>query len=269
MGGRWFGGQGGVFSPVPLVCHCLLLETKDGLALVDTGFGTEDVQRAKERLGGQFLAGMRPALDASECAIRQVERLGFRREDVRHIALTHLDLDHAGGLSDFPEAEVHVMAPELAAASERRGVFARSRYRPSQWAHAPKWRLHEGGGDAWFGFESVRALGGDDDEVLLVPLAGHSRGHAAVAVKDGAGWLLHAGDAYFFHGEIELAGPVCPPGLSFFQRVMAVDDAARRHNQARLRALATEHGSAVRIVCSHSPVEFVRETARAPEKTSA
>jgi glyoxylase-like metal-dependent hydrolase (beta-lactamase superfamily II) len=32
---------------------------------------------------------------------RQVERLGYRREDVRHIVLTHLDMDHAGGLRVF------------------------------------------------------------------------------------------------------------------------------------------------------------------------
>ena len=33
---------------------------------------------------------------------------GFRREDVRHILVTHLDFDHAGGLPDFPDAVVHV-----------------------------------------------------------------------------------------------------------------------------------------------------------------
>jgi glyoxylase-like metal-dependent hydrolase (beta-lactamase superfamily II) len=36
----------------------------------------------------------------------QVQRLGFDPRDVRHIVLTHLDFDHAGGLDDFPHATV-------------------------------------------------------------------------------------------------------------------------------------------------------------------
>ncbi len=31
---------------------------------------------------------------------------------MRHIVLTHLDVDHAGGLPDFPDARVHVFARE-------------------------------------------------------------------------------------------------------------------------------------------------------------
>ena len=33
------------------ICHCLLLEDKDGLALVDTGIGLLDVQQPLERIG--------------------------------------------------------------------------------------------------------------------------------------------------------------------------------------------------------------------------
>jgi glyoxylase-like metal-dependent hydrolase (beta-lactamase superfamily II) len=51
------------------------------------------------------------------------------------------------------------------------------------------------------GFEAVRDLDGLPPEILLVPLAGHTWGHSAVAIDTGDGWLLHAGDAYFFRGE--------------------------------------------------------------------
>jgi glyoxylase-like metal-dependent hydrolase (beta-lactamase superfamily II) len=63
-----------------LACHCLLLETSAGLVLVDTGFGSRDVHDPQPR-------------------------------DVRHIVLTHLDFDHAGGRDDFPGA-VHLLASE-------------------------------------------------------------------------------------------------------------------------------------------------------------
>ena len=47
-------------------------------------------------------------------------------------------------------------------------------------AHGPLWTEHGAGGEAWFGFTAVRAVG---DDVLLVPLRGHTRGHCAVAVR--------------------------------------------------------------------------------------
>ena len=101
-----------------MVCHCLVIEGNDGLVLVDTGLGTEDVADPRRRLGSMFVGVTRPRLDPGQTALAHVERLGFRREDVRHIIPTHLDLDHVGGLSDFPAASVHVFAPELRAATE-------------------------------------------------------------------------------------------------------------------------------------------------------
>jgi glyoxylase-like metal-dependent hydrolase (beta-lactamase superfamily II) len=47
---------------------------------------------------------------------RQIERLGFRREDVRHIVITHFDFDHIGGLVDFPDN--HARLAELYARGE-------------------------------------------------------------------------------------------------------------------------------------------------------
>jgi glyoxylase-like metal-dependent hydrolase (beta-lactamase superfamily II) len=108
------------------------------------------------------------------------------------------------------------------------------------------------------GFECVRDLPGLPPEILLVPLHGHSRGHSAVAVDAGRGWLLHAGDAYFYHGELDPDAPSCPPGLRIFQRIAAVDDAARRKNQERLRELARERRGEVTIFSAHDPVELAR-----------
>ena len=252
-----FGGVGGLLSPAPMCCHCLLIEGDDRLILVDTGLGVEDVNEPR-RLGLLFNLMARPRLEVAETALRQVVDLGYRPSDVRHIVPTHLDLDHAGGISDFPGAAVHIYADELRAASSRSSLRERGRYRAAQLSTVKKWAAvkEEEEGDSWFGFSAVRAIPGTRDEVLLVPLPGHTRGHCGVAVRRSDDWLLHCGDAYFHHSEIESGGAAAPAGLRALQSLMSVDSAARRANLARLRALARLTMGEVKLFCSHDPVEF-------------
>jgi glyoxylase-like metal-dependent hydrolase (beta-lactamase superfamily II) len=243
-----------------LVCHCLLIETpRHGLVLVDTGLGLQDVRAPRRRLSGLFRALNRVRLYEKETAIRQIEALGFRAEDVRHIVLTHLDFDHAGGIADFPQAAVHVLGTELdAARHHRRGLIARGRYRPRQWDAVSDWRVYDSAGEPWFGFASVRELKGLPPEIVMVPLVGHSWGHCGVAVRTPERWLLHAGDAYFHAGEMNGTEPYCPPGLRFYQRMMEVDRRARLTNQERLRNLIRGHGGDVELFCAHDAAEFIR-----------
>lgn len=261
-GGRQLGGEGGLFSAATLVAHCLLVESNLGLVLVDTGFGLDDVAHARSRLGSGFVLTARPRLDPAECALRQVERLGFSGNDVRHIVVTHLDLDHAGGLRDFPKATVHVHAGEHEAAMRRRTFLEKERYKKIQWAHSPLWKTHLPDGERWFGFDAVRPLDPSMPDVLLVPLFGHTRGHSAVAVRDDSGWLLHCGDAYFSAGEREQR-PHCPPLLAYYQKLVAIDDETRVHNQGRLRDLARDHSKDVRMFSAHSADEYARFTGQA------
>lgn len=257
VGARFINGSGGLLERGRMVCHCLLIEGDDGLILVDTGLGTDDRADPRGRLGGAFAALVAGNLRPEETALRRVEALGFKRADVRYILPTHLDLDHAGGLPDFPDAEVHIFRPEQEAALHPRTAQERERYRRVHFAHGPRWKLHdEPDGERWFGFSRVRPLGRSPD-VLIIPLQGHTRGHAGIAVRTEKGWLLHAGDAYFNHGEMNAENPTCPPGLAAFQRIVAMDDAERRRNQARLRELVRTEPS-VTVHSAHCPTEFER-----------
>jgi glyoxylase-like metal-dependent hydrolase (beta-lactamase superfamily II) len=241
-----------------LVCHCLLLETDTGLVLVDTALGLDDLQAASHQGVRDNMRTMGPRWDPEQTVARQVERLGFKREDVRHIVLTHLDLDHAGGLPDFPHARVHLSATEHAAARDKRAFRERKRYQDVQWAHGPDWRLYDAAqGERWFGFDGVRALDGLPPEILLVPLTGHTRGHCGVAVNHGNGWLLHAGDAYFFRGEMEEPAH-CPLGLRLLQDVLAMKGQERRDNRDRLHELARTQQGQVRVFCAHDAEEWRR-----------
>jgi glyoxylase-like metal-dependent hydrolase (beta-lactamase superfamily II) len=240
-----------------LACHCILVESSNGLVLIDTGFGTRDVSSPRQRLSAFFLALLAPDFRESMTAIRQIESLGFNPADVRHIVLTHLDFDHAGGLDDFPNATVHVMAEELADAHAQRSWLDRQRYRPQQWGTRSNWCEHRAiTGERWFGFESVSELPGLPPEILMIPLRGHTLGHAGIAVRTATGWLLQCGDAYFHHDEMDFQRPRCTPGLRFYQWMMEKDRSARLQNQQRLRELVRQQGGSVRVLSSHDPGEF-------------
>jgi glyoxylase-like metal-dependent hydrolase (beta-lactamase superfamily II) len=196
-----------------LTCHCVLVETPDALVLVDTGFGLRDVEAPRKRLSRFFLALLSPEFREEMTAIRQIEGLGYDPRDVRHILLTHLDFDHAGGLDDFPWAMVHLLASERESAFAQRTLLDRMRYRPQQWSTRDHWRVYEAGeGDLWFGFTCVRDLEGVPPDFLLVPLIGHTCGRAGVAIRRGERWLLDAGDASFYHAEMDPERPRCTPG---------------------------------------------------------
>lgn len=241
-----------------LSCHCMLVEVRDTLVLIDTGFGLRDITETRSRLSGFFLTLLAPDFREEFTAIRQIEALGYKTRDVRHIVLTHLDFDHAGGLDDFPHAKVHMLASERQTAEAQRTLLDRMRYRPQQWSTRANWITYPAlSGDKWYGFECVCELAGVPPEILLVPLTGHTLGHAGVAVeRTGGSWILQAGDAYFYHAEMDLEQPRCTPGLRFYQWMMEQDRRARLQNQRRLRELKRNHPKAVRIMSSHDVLEF-------------
>lgn len=232
------------------VCHCLVVETDEGLVLVDTGLGMKDVT-GEHKVPFSFSKTLRPSLLEEETAVERIRKLGFEPDDVRHIVATHLDIDHAGGLPDFPNAAVHVHRQEKQAALTPDDFHEKMRYQTEQFDHGPDWRVYEPDGEEWFGLEAVRDLDGLPPEILLIPLHGHSHGHSGVAVESEGGWLLHAGDAYFHHDEMSGEGSWL---IKAFQKQLAVDEAARVRNQGRLRGLAQRDD--VDVFCAHDDHEF-------------
>ena len=255
LGGRLIGGDR-LLGRGLMVCHCLLVETdRDGLVLVETGFGTADCDDPT-RLPRVFRAVVAPRLDRASTAVERIRALGFDPRDVRHVAVTHLDPDHAGGLPDFPWAEVHVHRRERDDATAPHGARARSRYWPNRFAHGPRWVVYEAEGETWMDLPAVRQLRGLHHDVALVPLFGHTRGHTAVVVRRGARWVVHAGDAYFHRDELA-GGGRGPLGLRWFATVDEVDRPARLASIAALRRLRATRDD-VDIVCAHDPVELDR-----------
>lgn len=264
LGGRLMDGfTPGMFERGHLACHCILVETAESLVLVDTGLGLRDVADPHSRLSRFFLTLVRPDFREQMTAVRQIQRLGFDPADVGHIVLTHLDFDHAGGLDDFPRARVHMMARERDHALAQETWLDRQRFRPQQWSTRPRWQVYDGPrGEEWMGFSAVRELDGLPPEILLIPLPGHTHGHAGVAMQANEGWKLLSGDAYFHRDEMDPDHPRCTPGLRFYQWMMEKDREARLRNQAQLRGLRHRAGTELDLFCSHDVLEFERISGR-------
>jgi glyoxylase-like metal-dependent hydrolase (beta-lactamase superfamily II) len=230
-----------------VVCHCLLLRDGERLALVDTGIGLRDVANPVERLGQPLIDMVGFQFHEPDTAVRRIEALGLSPANVRHIVLTHGDPDHAGGLADFPDAEVHVSEEEQAHVASGHG-----RYVPTQFAHGPAWKTYGRSARRWFGLEARPVELGFSSEVLLIPLFGHTLGHCGVAVQQGSRWLLHAGDAYYLRAELTTDDH---PG-SALAAARADDDGRRRASLEHLRRLARDHRGEVDVVGYHDLTEL-------------
>ncbi|WP_300681917.1 MBL fold metallo-hydrolase [Nocardioides sp.] len=234
-----------------LVCHVLLIETPQGLALVDAGFGLADAADPRGRLGSSRHL-IRPVYDPGEAVIHQVRALGFDPHDVRHVVLTHFDADHAGGVADLPWAQVHLTRAENEAALHPRGMIERSRYLPAVRAHQPRIVEHTlDSAERWRGFAGVSELTAIAPGIMLIALPGHTRGHAAVAVDAGDRWVLHVGDAFYDHRQ--LSGGSAPRALTLMERVIAADWATVQANHARLSELWQAGEPDLMLVNAHDP----------------
>ena len=102
----------------------------------------------------------------------------------------------------------------------------------------------------------ARVIRNPDVLTAVEKVAFYAAEGVAAVLQSESGWLLHAGDAYFSHGEVHGPTRQATLGLDLFQRLMQVDGQARLANQDRLRQLARDAAPAVRIICSHDPGEF-------------
>jgi glyoxylase-like metal-dependent hydrolase (beta-lactamase superfamily II) len=187
-----------------------------------------------------------------------IEALGLAPQDVRHIILTHLDIDHAAGIIDFPWATVHVYAPELHAARFGKSWQDRIRYDRRQLARHEYWESYDdSGGDTWYGLQNLHPIKDLGDEFALIPLIGHSAGHCGVAIRCRKRWLVHAGDAYMSRDELQPAR-IGPSSTGLFQAVVQDDRRARKNSLQSLSELRRCHAHAVSVFCAHDKAEFVQ-----------
>jgi glyoxylase-like metal-dependent hydrolase (beta-lactamase superfamily II) len=172
---------------------CLLVETNDGLLLVDTGLGLDDYAHPTWFTNFFRIITEMP-FDPNEAAVNRIQKLGYHPEDVKHILLTHMHFDHISGLPDFPHAKVHVHRREYNSFTDGKTLYwTDAAYIPRYIAHQPEFILYDKVDSKWYDFDAIRLPFAP--EMYFIPLHGHSRGHCGVAIKTLGGWFFHAADA--------------------------------------------------------------------------
>jgi glyoxylase-like metal-dependent hydrolase (beta-lactamase superfamily II) len=185
-----------------LPIYAWAIEHPEGVIVVDTGQGAHLLETGKS---------LHPYI-RWEAAFRierekeigpQLRALGIGPRDVNRVVLTHLHMDHDGGLEHFPQSEILVAPGELRAAS---GWAGRLRgYFPHRW---PSWfdpaplQLAEPFGPF---AASVRLTKAGD--VIAVATPGHTANHVSVVVQEEETAFFLAGDTSY-NESLMLAGKV-------------------------------------------------------------
>jgi len=234
----------------PASCHCLVVESNKGIVLVDTGIGMHDVDAPQHRIGANAIDAAGFKFLPEVTAVRQLMARGIPASAVTDIVLTHCDSDHVGGLSDFPDARVHV------AAEEKDNLDSGNpRYTPEQFSYGPRWQLYSRDDGQMLGLPSRQVKTAVDMDIRLVPLFGHTLGHCGVAIHRDDSWLLHVGDAYYLRGElIDHHHPI-----DELASLRADNDELRRVSLDNLRRLTESKGTHLEYFGYHD-IEELPET---------
>jgi glyoxylase-like metal-dependent hydrolase (beta-lactamase superfamily II) len=186
------------WSPV----YAWAIEHPEGVIVVDTGAAAH--LKSLPRWHPYFRFAVRFDIEPEQEAGPQLRGLGIGARDVKTVVLTHLHIDHDGGLAHFPDSRILASAGEIARASGIGGAVLG--YLPKRW---PKWFAPEP--LAWqpaaYGpFASSARISAAGD-VIAVPTPGHTPNHLSVVVRDGDHEIMLAGDASYLESTM-LSGTV-------------------------------------------------------------
>jgi glyoxylase-like metal-dependent hydrolase (beta-lactamase superfamily II) len=176
-----------------LPTYAWAIEHREGVIVVDTGQGVHLLETAKSlHPFARWEVAFRIAPEQEIGP--QLRALGIGARDVTQVVLTHLHMDHDGGLAHFRGSRILVARGELNLARGWSGWMRG--YLPNRW---PSWfdplpldlAPHPFGPFA--ASKPLTALG----DVIAVATPGHTRDHISVLAQDGDTTFFIAGDASY------------------------------------------------------------------------
>lgn len=209
-----------------LPTYAWVIEHQEGVIVVDTGQGAHLLETGTS-LHAYVRWEVAFRIDREEEIGPQLRALGIGPRDVKRVVLTHLHMDHDGGLVHFPHSEFLVAPGELRSAS---GWVGRMRgYLPNRW---PSWfdPVPLDLATEPFGpFVASRRLT-EAGDVVAVATPGHTADHLSILVQEDDTTLFLAGNTSYDE-RLLLAGRVDGVGDEDISR--ATLDAIKRFAQDR------------------------------------
>jgi N-acyl homoserine lactone hydrolase len=203
--GLGIGVPKGSWIPIPIVAF-LLEHPGVGPVLVDTGLHPSVAAKPAESLGRLATLAFRDLeMDAGQAVPAQLRGRDIDPARVATVVMTHMHVDHASGISEFPHATFVVSRAEWDAATTQGKLHG---YSTRQFDHAFDYRLldFDAAGDegplSFSGFARSFDLFGDGS-VMAVYTPGHTLGHMSVVVRTAGGEVLVAGDAIYLRRNLD------------------------------------------------------------------
>jgi glyoxylase-like metal-dependent hydrolase (beta-lactamase superfamily II) len=202
---RALGIIGGASSRAEIPIPAFLIEHPSaGRILVDTGFHPSVAVDPKQNLGRVNTSFLQPEMDASQAVPAQLRARGIEPSEVRTVLMTHLHVDHASAMSEFPGATFLFSLQEWESATTiSRPAF--NGYVRRQFDHAFEYRTIDfdaAGVDSFASFgRAVDVFG--DGSVRLAFTPGHTLGHLSVILRLRAREVLLTSDAAYTRETID------------------------------------------------------------------
>jgi N-acyl homoserine lactone hydrolase len=229
-------GQGIISVPTTAA---IIEHPRHGVIIWDTGIN--HVVADPERADAYWGTGVRDAFGAQgftrEHAIdAQLMRLGYKAADVRFVLYSHLHLDHAGGMSYFPNA-VHVVQRDEIRYALWPDAWTRVVYCQNDFQNIRSLNIMEIDGD----FDLL-----NNGEIRLIKAPGHTPGHQALVLD-----LPH-------HGRICLGADIAHQRDQFNASIpMPWDWSSEAMSMTRMRMQQLERSNIPVFIC-HEPLDFAK-----------
>jgi N-acyl homoserine lactone hydrolase len=209
-----FNRGAGQMIEAPILAY--LIETKNGRILYDVGCDYHKINNPDQRAKyyNSELGFDAPVMAESQRLPNQLAKMGLTPKDIDVIFIGHLHFDHAGGLCDCGNVEVHIQADELANANT-----AEIAYFGDEIIKQANWQVKKG--------EYDLALG-----VRAIASPGHTAGHMSLWIEMPTGApIILAGDAADLTENI--VDEIAPGNCWQDQTEMAVDSIRKLKNLAK------------------------------------
>lgn len=225
-----------------LPTYAWAIEHREGVTVVDTGQGTHLLETGKSlHPFARWEVAFR--IEPEEEIGPQLRALGIGPRDVRQVVMTHLHMDHDGGLAHFRDSDILVARGELNLARGWAGWMRG--YLPNRW---PSWfdpLPLDLAPEAFGPFAASRRLTAAGD-VIAIATPGHTRDHISVLAQEDSTIFFIAGDTSY-NEALMLAGKI--DGVSG-------DEVSSRATLAAIKRFAAERPTV--YLPTHDPGSAMR-----------